>query len=155
MLNIVFALSLFGHNTLHTHELDWPLQGEITSKYGPRWGKIHHGLDIAAPEGRWVRAAESGKVTFAAEYGGYGNLVAVRHGGGLKTYYAHLQNYCVFPWQRVRKGQRLGRVGVTGNVTGPHLHFEVHVNGSTKDPLDYLPRRPEYQQPGIGAVGGP
>jgi len=134
--------------------LDWPIEGRITSQYGSRWGQLHGGLDIGAAEGQWVRAAADGMVIYAAEYGNYGNLVTVRHANKVVTYYAHLKNMCVFRWQKVKKGQRIGRIGMTGRTTGPHLHFEVRVHKKSQDPLLWL-------SPTVGedtestAVGGP
>jgi len=138
-------------------QFSWPLEGSITSGYGPRWGTDHRGIDIGAEEGTWVRSAKSGLVIWAGEYGKYGNLVTIRHNDGTKTYYAHLQNFCVFKYQRVKLNQRVGRVGTTGKSTGPHLHFEIHVNKVAQDPLRLLPSRQMVAQPETAplAVGGP
>lgn len=134
--------------------LSWPINGSITSEYGIRWGKKHEGIDIGAVEGMWVRSAEDGKVIFAGEFGNYGNLVVVRHANRANTYYAHLQNFCVFKWQRVKKGQKLGRIGMTGRTTGPHLHFEVRINRRASDPMQWLPRR-FTEKIESTSVGGP
>jgi murein DD-endopeptidase MepM/ murein hydrolase activator NlpD len=138
-------------------EFSWPIEGSITSGYGPRWGKTHRGIDISAKEGTWVRAAKGGLVVWAGEYGKYGNMVTIRHEDGTKTYYAHLQNFCVFKYQRVKRKQRVGRVGTTGKSTGPHLHFEIHFNKVAQDPLSLLPSRRMVSQPEtvVRAVGGP
>lgn len=136
--------------------LVWPINGDITSGYGPRWGKIHEGIDISALEGTWVRSVASGMVVFTGHYGKYGNMVTVKHYDGTKTFYAHLKDYCVFKRQRVKKGQKIGKVGTTGKTTGPHLHFEIHVNREAQDPLSLLPPR-KLGEPSTRprAVGGP
>lgn len=118
--------------------LVWPVSGPITSPYGMRWGSLHPGLDIGAPAGAPIRAAASGRVLVAAYNGGYGNLVVIDHGRGLATAYAHQARLAVAAGQTVAQGQVIGYVGSTGVSTGPHLHFEVRVNGSTVDPLGYL-----------------
>lgn len=149
---IVIALALVFQPMEH-QKLSWPVRGDVTSEFGERWGLAHQGVDISAEVGTWVRSAEDGLVVFAGAYKSYGNLVAVRHHGNRKTYYAHLQNYCVFQWQRIKRGQRVGRVGLTGRTTGPHLHFEVRVNRIAVDPAPLLPN---YTSTGTGlAIGGP
>lgn len=153
-MTLIFLLALLGQET-NPQGFRWPVEGNITSGYGPRWGTTHRGVDISAVEGTWVRAAAGGKVVWAGEYGKYGNLVTVRHSNGFRTFYAHLQNFCVFKYQRVEKGQRLGRVGITGKTTGPHLHFEIHLAKQAQDPLSLLP--PIFTTPAQGevATGGP
>ncbi|MDN5331409.1 MAG: hypothetical protein PWP45_634 [Tepidanaerobacteraceae bacterium] len=116
----------------------WPVSGRITSRFGSRGGEFHTGLDIANATGTPVRAANSGVVTFAGRNGGYGKLVIINHGGGFETYYAHLNTISVSVGEKVSRGQVLGTVGTTGRTTGPHLHFEVRVNGTPKNPLLYL-----------------
>ena len=116
----------------------WPTSGQITSGFGPRWGRMHQGLDVAAPTGRPITAAKSGKVIVAGPSGGYGNLVVIDHGGGLSTAYAHQSRIAVSVGDPVTQGGLIGYVGSTGNSTGPHLHFEVRVNGVARDPLPYL-----------------
>ncbi|MCG0276188.1 MAG: peptidoglycan DD-metalloendopeptidase family protein [Thermosediminibacteraceae bacterium] len=116
----------------------WPITGRITSRFGSRGGDFHTGIDIANSPGIPVRAAGSGVVTFAGWNGGYGKLVIVNHGGGYETYYAHLNTIKVSTGEKVTKGEILGTVGTTGRTTGPHLHFEVRVNGTPKNPLLYL-----------------
>jgi murein DD-endopeptidase MepM/ murein hydrolase activator NlpD len=118
-------------------ELAWPVQGTITSNFGPRWGTYHRGVDIGAPAGTPVIAADSGMVVFAGWNGGYGNLVKVAHGSDMQTWYAHLSEIKVSTGQEVKKGDVIGYVGSTGRSTGPHLHFEVHVEGVAKDPLSF------------------
>jgi murein DD-endopeptidase MepM/ murein hydrolase activator NlpD len=116
----------------------WPVSGPVTSGFGWRWGRMHEGVDIAAPSGTPIVAAASGSVIYASWMSGYGNLVVVDHGGGLATAYAHLSGYAVGAGQGVAQGQTVGYVGCTGHCYGPHLHFEVRVNGSPVDPLGYL-----------------
>lgn len=116
----------------------WPTSGQITSGFGPRWGRMHQGLDVAAPTGRPITAAKSGKVILAGASGGYGNLVVIDHGGGLSTAYAHQSRIAVGVGDVVTQGGLIGYVGSTGRSTGPHLHFEVRVNGAARDPLPYL-----------------
>jgi murein DD-endopeptidase MepM/ murein hydrolase activator NlpD len=94
-------------------------------------------VDIAAPSGTTVRAAASGSVIYAGGMGGYGNIVVIDHGGGMATAYAHLSAIWVGGGS-VSQGQGIGAVGCTGSCTGPHLHFEVRINGSPVDPLGYL-----------------
>lgn len=117
----------------------WPTAGAITSGYGPRWGTFHYGLDIGAPTGTPVYAVKDGTVSFAGWQGGYGNFVIVDHGGGVVTRYGHLSQFASSAGQPVRQGQLIAYVGSTGDSTGPHLHFEVRINGGFQDPLPYLP----------------
>lgn len=118
----------------------WPTQGQITSRYGYRRSGFHHGLDIAAPTGTQVLAADSGMVAYAGYLPYYGNVVRIDHGGGKAvTVYGHLSKILVKQGQTVEKGQVIGHVGSTGRSTGPHLHFEVRLNGSTTDPLKLYP----------------
>lgn len=118
--------------------LVWPISGPITSPFGMRWGKLHPGLDISAGTGTPIQAAASGRVIIAAYSGGYGNLVVIDHGGGLATAYAHQSRIAVGVGDQISRGQVIGYVGSTGFSTGPHLHFEVRVNGSPVDPMGYL-----------------
>ena len=118
--------------------LVWPLSGTVTSGFGYRWGRMHEGIDIAVPEGTPVRSAKGGTVILASYYGGYGNYICVDHGGGLSTCYAHLSGYASSTGQRVSRGQVIGYSGNTGSSTGPHLHFEVRINGAAQDPMAYL-----------------
>lgn len=117
--------------------LIWPLQGPVTSEFGPRWGGFHPGMDIAPPAGTPIRAAKAGVVISAGPYGGYGNFVVIDHGGGLATAYAHQSRIAVSDGQSVSQGQVIGYVGNTGFSTGPHLHFEVRVGGSAQNPRAY------------------
>jgi murein DD-endopeptidase MepM/ murein hydrolase activator NlpD len=121
----------------------WPTKGVITSGYGRRWGRMHKGIDIAAPIGTPVFAAASGQVISAGwNSGGYGNLVKVRHPDGSVTYYAHNSRLLVREGQIVEQGQQISEMGSTGRSTGPHLHFEVRPDGSSAvNPIAYLPPR--------------
>ena len=118
-------------------ELIWPVDGPITSGFGPRWGSFHEGIDISAPTGTPIRAAKSGTIVLAAYTGGYGNYTCVTHGGGLSTCYGHQSSFARTSGS-ISQGSILGYVGSTGHSTGPHLHFEVRVNGQAVDPLGYL-----------------
>ncbi len=116
-----------------------PVSGyRITSGFGPRWGRTHLGVDLALPAGSGISAADSGTVVFSGTEGGYGNLVKLDHGNGIVTYYAHCSRLLVTEGQSVKQGQAIAEVGSTGNSTGPHLHFEVRVNGENVDPMGYL-----------------
>ena len=116
----------------------WPVSGTITSPFGFRWGRMHEGIDISVPEGTPVRAAKAGRTILAAYTGGYGNYTCIDHGGGLSTCYAHQSSYATSVGDVVDQGQVVGYSGNTGSSTGPHLHFEVRVNGAAVDPLGYL-----------------
>jgi murein DD-endopeptidase MepM/ murein hydrolase activator NlpD len=116
----------------------WPVNGTITSPFGYRWGRMHEGIDISVPEGTPVRAAKAGSVILAAYTGGYGNYTCVDHGGGLSSCYAHQSSFAVSPGDQVGQGDVIGYSGNTGSSTGPHLHFEIRVNGTAVDPLGYL-----------------
>jgi murein DD-endopeptidase MepM/ murein hydrolase activator NlpD len=118
----------------------WPVSGPLNSRFGPRWGSFHSGIDIGAGYGTGVSAAASGQVVLASYSGyGYGNYIIVRHGDGSETLYAHLSSIWVSLGQYVAQGEIIGAVGCTGWCTGPHLHFEVRVGGSSVNPLGYLP----------------
>lgn len=118
--------------------LAWPTPGPVTSVFGPRWGRLHAGIDIGAPTGQPIVAADGGSVFFAAEMGGYGNLILIDHGNGIVTAYAHQSGFAVSEGTRVSRGQTIGYVGNTGHSTGPHLHFEVRVGSAAVDPMPYL-----------------
>ena len=116
----------------------WPVNGPVVSGFGMRWGRMHEGIDITAGTGTPIWAAAAGAVIHAGWLGGYGNLVVVDHGDGLATAYAHASAILVSVGQQVAQGETLSTVGSTGNSSGPHLHFEVRVNGNAVDPLLYL-----------------
>jgi murein DD-endopeptidase MepM/ murein hydrolase activator NlpD len=116
----------------------WPINGAFTSPFGMRWGRLHAGVDLAAPEGTPIRAAASGRVVLLGWTGGYGNYTCISHGGSLSTCYAHQSRYGTSMGASVSQGQVIGYVGNTGNSTGAHLHFEVRINGAPVDPMGYL-----------------
>lgn len=118
----------------------WPVNGRISSRFGPRGRGFHYGIDIIAPVGTVVRAAESGVVSYSGWMSGYGRVVIITHASGLQTVYAHNSVNLVREGQRVNKGDPIARVGSTGNATCPHLHFEVRRNGRPVDPLEFLRR---------------
>lgn len=117
---------------------EWPLRGRISSRYGLRWGRTHHGLDIAVPIGTPIRAAAGGIVSFSGAQGGYGNIVIIDHGNGVETRYAHNSRNTVSRGQRVQRGALIAYSGNTGNSTGPHLHFEIRLRGQSVNPETYL-----------------
>lgn len=119
----------------------WPVDGAVVSGFGMRWGRMHEGIDIAAPAGTPIRAVASGSVVLLqseAESGGYGNFTCLDHGGGLQTCYAHQTSFAVGAGQSVSQGEVIGYVGCTGHCFGDHLHFEVRIGGAPTDPLGYL-----------------
>lgn len=139
------AQLLTGHDYVYTGApsdagLVWPVDGVITSEFGWRsWGDFHRGIDIGTGYGTPVAAAADG-IVIAAEYvGTYGNMIIIDHLNGLSTVYAHLSGYAVDVGEEVSQGMVIGWVGMTGLTTGPHLHFEVRVNGEFVDPLPWLP----------------
>jgi murein DD-endopeptidase MepM/ murein hydrolase activator NlpD len=121
-----------------TGTFSYPARGSITSRYGMRWGRRHTGIDIAAPYGSAVKAAEGGEVIWVGYEGGYGKLIKIDHGANYVSYYGHLSKYYVNVGDKVYKGQKIGAVGNTGNSTGPHVHFEIRKNGVVQNPLNYL-----------------
>jgi murein DD-endopeptidase MepM/ murein hydrolase activator NlpD len=131
------SLAVSGDTTPSASGLIWPVSGPVVSGFGWRWGRMHEGVDIAAGYGAPIVAAAAGVVIYAGWMGGYGNLIIVDHGGGLATAYAHQSSFAVGSGP-VSQGQTLGYVGCTGHCFGPHLHFEVRVNGAAVDPLGYL-----------------
>ena len=125
-------------------EFQWPVRGPITSPFGMRVDPItgryalHSGIDIGADYGTPIQAAADGTVIFAGWYGGYGNAIIIDHGSGLSTLYAHCSAMYVQLNQHIQRGQVIGAVGATGYATGPHLHFEIRVNGVPVNPLTRL-----------------
>lgn len=121
-----------------------PVEGWITSEFGMRRHpiarrfKMHNGIDIASPVGTPIKAPADGKVVFAGRSGGYGNMLIVQHGYGVTTMYAHLNKFHVKEGQIVKRGDTIGEVGTSGYSTGPHLHYEVQVDGIPTDPLAFL-----------------
>jgi murein DD-endopeptidase MepM/ murein hydrolase activator NlpD len=116
----------------------WPVQGRISSPYGPRSNGFHHGLDIAAPQSTPIKAARGGVVEFAGWLNVYGRTVIINHGNGYQTLYAHNSSIAVKEGQSVNAGQTIAKIGSTGNATGPHVHFEIIVDGNRVDPLRFL-----------------
>ncbi len=119
-----------------TGQFSLPYSGTITSRFGTRWSRQHSGVDISGAVGSAVYAADDGVVEFAGwDSSGYGNLVKINHNNGYVTYYAHLNSINVTKGEPVKKGDVIAALGNTGRSTGPHVHFEVRVNGSPIDPL--------------------
>ncbi|HUQ21835.1 MAG TPA: M23 family metallopeptidase [Gaiellaceae bacterium] len=121
--------------------LAWPAAGTVTDGYGPRWGRMHSGIDIGILTRLDVHAATSGTVTASGwleGYEGYGNVVTVDSGSGYSTLYAHLSASHVVPGQWLEEGDSIGRAGCTGSCTGTHLHFELRLNDVPIDPAPYL-----------------
>ena len=122
----------------------WPIRGRITSPFGyrrhPLWGgvSLHTGIDIAAPYGKPISCADSGEVIYSGWWDGYGKAVVIDHGRGYTTVYGHMSRIYAQVGQTVTKGESIGLVGSTGFSTGPHLHFEIRVNGRPVDPMPYL-----------------
>lgn len=119
--------------------LIWPIAGTVNSGFGARGSGFHDGIDIAAPEGTPVRAVEKGEVIYSDQLRGYGNIVIIRHGGGIVSVYAHNQSNLAHVGQDVEQGDIVAKVGSTGRVTGPHLHFEIRKHNVAQDPVRYLP----------------
>ncbi len=125
--------------------LIWPVSGPVVSGFGPRTiqghYEFHPGIDIAVPSGTPIRAAAAGTVIFTepeASSGGYGNYTCIDHGGGLSTCYAHQESFAVSAGEHVSQGQTIGISDCTGYCFGPHVHFEVRINGAVTDPMGYL-----------------
>ena len=116
----------------------WPVRGTLTSYFGYRWGSYHLGIDIGVRHGTTISAADGGRVTYAGWQGSYGNLVVITHDNGAQTYYAHNSALLVSVGDRVYQGQAIAKAGSTGNSTGPHCHFEIRINGTSVNPLNYL-----------------
>ena len=122
----------------------WPVEGPVTGSFGEREdpfngeGAFHSGVDISSNYGHPVIAPADGVVTEAETMGGYGRLIQIQHGNGISTRYGHLSGFAVRPGDRVRRGQLIGFVGLTGRSTGPHLHYEVRVYNTPVNPQKYL-----------------
>ena len=124
----------------------WPVNGPVVSPFGPRTinggYENHPGIDISVPSGTPIDASANGVVLFTqpeAESGGYGNYTCIDHGGGISTCYAHQSSFAVSQGEEVQQGQVIGYSDCTGYCFGPHLHFEVRINGTVTDPMAYLP----------------
>lgn len=125
----------------------WPANGRISSPFGYRSDpfnsseKRHQGIDIAAPEEDNIKASANGKVILSAYNGNYGNCIIINHNNGITTLYAHASSLIAKEGQTVKKGDVIAKVGSTGRSTGPHLHFEVRINGTPEDPIKYLDKK--------------
>jgi len=126
------------HGTSPTGKLLWPTNGKLSSGFDYRGGRFHSGTDIYCARGTPIIAADSGQVIQTGYHRGYGNFILVYHGGGFATFYAHLDGFAISGGQPVSRGQTIGYVGTTGWTTGPHLHFEVRINGIAKNPMSYF-----------------
>jgi len=123
-------------------KLSWPVEGKLSSKFGPRKKRMHDGIDIAAKVGTPVLAAAGGEVVYSAnKLTGYGNLIIIRHKNNIFTAYAHNRGNLVTLGEHVKRGQHIANVGATGRATGPHLHFEVREEEAPVNPLLYLRKR--------------
>jgi lipoprotein NlpD len=118
----------------------WPVNGTVNSGFGARGSTFHDGIDIGAPEGTPIQAVDAGEVIYSDQLRGYGNILIVRHSDGLVSVYAHNEINLVQQGQSVSRGETIARVGTTGRVTGPHLHFEIRQNNTAQDPLRFLPQ---------------
>ena len=134
------AASYASDSAPHTMPSIWPAAGYVSSPYGLRFGgtEFHQGIDIAADMGTPIVATADGIVTAAGWNGGYGNMVDVDHGGGIVTRYGHASALAVTVGQQVRRGEVIAYVGSTGRSTGPHVHYEVRVDGQPVNPTGYL-----------------
>ena len=117
----------------------WPRSDAVTSEFGTRWGRMHQGIDLGGDHGAHIVAAEAGRVAYAGWIGGYGNTLIIDHGGNMTTLYGHMEGFAVATGQTVAVSQVVGYVGSSGHSTGPHLHFEVRINGEPVNPRTYLP----------------
>ena len=115
-----------------------PASGIVTSRFGSRWGSTHTGIDVGAPTGTPIKAAAGGTVIFSGWKGTLGKLVVISHGNGVQTYYAHCSSLLVSSGQTVSAGQLIAKIGNTGRSTGPHLHFEIRLNGYAINPQSYI-----------------
>lgn len=137
-------LESYKYGTAPSGKFMWPVAGSLRSGFGWRFhpifgtNRFHSGIDLTAPHGTLVKAGDGGQVIQAGYFGGYGYSVMLYHGGGFATWYAHLSSIRCAAGQFVARGQVIGLVGSTGWTTGPHLHFEVRINGAAQNPLQYL-----------------
>jgi len=118
--------------------LVWPVNGPVVSPFGMRWGRLHAGIDIAVPSGTAVHAAAAGRVVLMGWVGGYGNYTCIQHTASMSTCYAHQSSFATSNGASVSQGQVIGYSDCTGHCFGPHVHFEVRINGSPVDPMGYL-----------------
>ncbi|WP_315674820.1 M23 family metallopeptidase [Clostridium sp. 19966] len=136
--NKVIQTSSQNSSSANTTSMLPPSRGVISSKFGTRWGKMHQGVDIAADLGTPIKAALDGKVIYSSWMEGYGNTIELQHQGEVVTLYGHCSKRIADLGQYVKKGDVIGLVGSTGRSTGPHLHFEVRINGTPVDPQGYV-----------------
>lgn len=143
----------------HASRFRWPVDSpRVTSQFGKRWGRPHEGIDLTAPIGTPVHAADAGQVVYSgARVRGYGNMIVLKHGDDLMTVYAHNSVLLVKVGDLVAAGQRVALSGQSGHATGPHLHFEVRRGQTPRDPLPYLPAIPGLRPspPGPRDKGSP
>ena len=118
--------------------LIWPVNGSVVSPFGMRWGRLHAGIDIAVPSGTAIHAAAAGRVVLMGWVGGYGNYTCIQHTSSMSTCYAHQSSFATSNGASVSQGQVIGYSDCTGHCFGPHVHFEVRINGAPVDPLGYL-----------------
>ena len=118
--------------------LVWPVNGPVVSPFGMRWGRLHAGIDIAVPSGTAIHAADSGRVVLMGWVGGYGNYTCIQHTASMSTCYAHQSSFATSNGASVSQGQVIGYSDCTGHCFGPHVHFEVRINGAPVDPMGYL-----------------
>ena len=138
-----------------SRQFQWPVQqGVVSSGFGIRNGAMHDGVDIAAPAGTPVYAADSGVVIFSGTLHGYGNTVIIRHDDGYATVYGHHERNLVSEGARVSRGQEIGEIGRSGHTTGANLHFEVRRDNVARDPLAYLPEPATSTGISFAAAGG-
>ncbi len=117
----------------------WPVKGRLTSRFGLRGNRPHEGIDLGAPHGTPIYAAEAGRVIHSGRFGAYGQVVILKHAGAYRSVYAHARRLFVAKGEFVEKGQKIAEVGATGRATGPHLHFEIRRGEVAHDPLAYPP----------------
>lgn len=117
----------------------WPVKARLTSRFGLRGNRPHEGIDLGAPHGTPIHAAEAGRVIHSGRFGAYGKVVILKHAGAYRSVYAHAQRLFVEKGDFVERGQKIAEVGSTGRATGPHLHFEIRRGEVAHDPLVYLP----------------
>jgi murein DD-endopeptidase MepM/ murein hydrolase activator NlpD len=118
--------------------LNWPVSGPVVSPFGRRWGRLHAGIDIAVPSGTAIHAAAAGRVVLMGWVGGYGNYTCIQHTASMSTCYGHQSSFATSNGASVSQGQVIGYSDCTGHCFGPHVHFEVRINGSPVDPMGYL-----------------
>ena len=118
--------------------LIWPVNGSVVSPFGMRWGRLHAGIDIAVPSGTAIHAAAAGRVVLMGWVGGYGNYTCIQHTSSMSTCYAHQSSFATSNGASVSQGQVIGYSDCTGHCFGPHVHFEVRINGAPVDPMGYL-----------------